>query len=129
MVNESINDMKEFSSNQKYGFLDELLGSGKSFSKEDLDRIDNAYQFTSSTNAEIEFRWFKLGLKNDYSKILEPTIHFITSQGRMKYTRPLYRELHNSTIGQDIAIPTFLNNRNFYHKIAAKMIAQDLGLS
>ena len=56
-------------------------------------------------------------------------IQFITTQGRMKYIRPLYRALFNSCLGKDIAVATFLRNKDFYHPIAAKMIAADLGVS
>jgi len=46
----------------------------------------------------------------------------------MKYVRPLYRALFNSRVGRDLAVPTFLDHRHFYHPIAAKMVATDLGV-
>ena len=58
--------------------------------------------------------------------ILPVVVRFITSQGRMKFVRPLYRALFHSDMGKDTAVSTFLENKDFYHPIAAKMIAADL---
>lgn len=56
-------------------------------------------------------------------------VYFITSQGRMKFVRPLYRALHESKMGKDLAVDAFLKNKDFYHPICAKMIASDLQLA
>lgn len=56
-------------------------------------------------------------------------VYFITTQGRMKYVRPLYRALHESKMGKDLAVDAFLKNKDFYHPICAKMIASDLKLT
>ncbi len=56
-------------------------------------------------------------------------VYFITSQGRMKFVRPLYRALHESEMGRDLAVDAFLKNKDFYHPICAKMIASDLKLT
>ena len=53
-------------------------------------------------------------------------VTFITSQGRMKYVRPLYRALRSSINGKDTAINTFKKYKNVYHPIARKMIEADL---
>lgn len=47
----------------------------------------------------------------------------------MKFVRPLYRALFESRVGKSIAVKTFLANEEFYHPIAAKMIARDLKVS
>lgn len=56
-------------------------------------------------------------------------VYFITSQGRMKFVRPLFRALHESEMGRDLAVDAFLKNKDFYHPICAKMIASDLKLT
>lgn len=56
-------------------------------------------------------------------------VYFITSQGRMKFVRPLFRALHESEMGRDLAMDAFLKNKDFYHPICAKMIASDLKLT
>ena len=47
----------------------------------------------------------------------------------MKFVRPLYRALHNSKMGRRVARKVFLQNKDFYHPICAKMIASDLRAS
>jgi leukotriene-A4 hydrolase len=46
----------------------------------------------------------------------------------MKFLRPLYRALFRSKMGRQLALDTFQEARASYHPIAAKMVAQDLGL-
>lgn len=49
------------------------------------------------------------------------------SQGRMKFTRPLYRELY--ALGGDTratAVNTFKERASFYHPICRTMVAKDL---
>jgi len=40
--------------------------------------------------------------------------------------RPLYRALYASKMGKQLAVIAFLQNKDFYHPICAKMIASDL---
>ena len=44
----------------------------------------------------------------------------------MKFIRPLYKALYHSQMGKDIAVSTFLQHKDFYHPIGAKMVASDL---
>ena len=45
-------------------------------------------------------------------EIVPDVIAFVTSQGRMKYVRPLYRALMQSKSGRDIAVVTFMKSKN-----------------
>jgi len=47
----------------------------------------------------------------------------------MKFVRPLYRALYQAESGKDLAKDTFLMNSDFYHPIAAKMLAVDMDVS
>lgn len=51
---------------------------------------------------------------------------FLSEQGRMKFLRPLYRALHKSKEGKQLALDTFAAQKDKYHPIAAKMVAADL---
>lgn len=62
-------------------------------------------------------------------EIIPSVVKFATEQGRMKFTRPLYRDLFNMKAGKDIAVKTFKKHRNTYHPICSKMVARDLGLA
>ncbi len=84
------------------------------------------YALDRSRNSELLFRYCLLAIAAEDESIVPVVVRFITSQGRMKYVRPLYRRLYRSKIGRDIAIDTFLEHKDIYHPIAAKMIAIDL---
>jgi hypothetical protein len=85
-------------------------------------------QFSASKNAEIRFRWLQLNIHANHEDMFHKAVEFLTSQGRMKYVRPMYRSLHNSKSGKELAKKTFVEHKGMYHSIAQKMIAKDLGL-
>ena len=58
-----------------------------------LEAMDREYQLSSSKNAEIRFRWTVLCLRAGAKFVVANALDFVTSQGRMKFTRPLYKEL------------------------------------
>lgn len=94
-----------------------------------LDLMDRLYGFTKSGNSEIRFRWQILCIKAEIEEIIPHAVKLLTEQGRMKFTRPLYRALYQSKMGREIARETFVKNQSRYHAICAKMVSRDLGLS
>jgi len=72
-----------------------------------LELLDRTYEFSSTRNCEIMLRWHQICIVCEAEWILPRVIEFISSQGRMKYVRPLYRLLRGSTMGRQIAIETF----------------------
>ena len=110
-------------------FLDSIIaaaGNTGPLKQSTIHSMNGLYHFGESRNAEILFRFCILAIASEYPDILPVVIRFITTQGRMKFVRPLYRALHKSKMGRQLAIDTFLSNAAFYHPIAAKMIASDL---
>jgi len=91
-----------------------------------LDAMNRLYNLAESRNSEILFRYCQLAIASEDESIIPIVVRFITSQGRMKYIRPLYKSLYRSNIGKDITVATFLKHKDMYHPIAAKMIAIDL---
>ena len=106
--------------------LNHVEDSDAPFSSELLQSIDRAYSLTSSNNSEVKFRWQSLCLHSDCDWIVPHVVNFITSQGRMKFVRPLYRLLRSSSVGAETAVQTFAANSESYHPIARKMVASDL---
>jgi len=125
----SPNDIHNWSANQIVVFLDKLLSAEPPLSKETIIKMEKTYQFTTSKNAEIRFRWYKLCVQAEFESILEPALAFLREQGRMKYTRPLYRALYKSKFGKEAAVAQFSKEKNIYHSICAKMVSKDLGLT
>ena len=91
--------------------------------------MEQLYKMNSKTNSEIKFRWLRLCLKGEWTDAFPHTVSFVLEQGRMKFVRPLYRDLFNCPGGgKTLATETFLKNKQIYHGIAAMMIARDLGI-
>jgi hypothetical protein len=72
-----------------------------------LELLDQTYEFSVTKNCEIMLRWHQICIVCEAQWILPRAVEFISSQGRMKYVRPLYRLLRGSTMGRQIAIETF----------------------
>jgi leukotriene-A4 hydrolase len=62
------------------------------------------------------------------SSIAPGVVDMLSSQGRMKYLRPLYRALFRSPTGKQLALDTFSKEGGRYHPIAKKMVEVDLQL-
>ena len=58
--------------------------------------------------------------------IVPDVVAFVTSMGRMKFVRPLYRALAGWPEQKAAAASTFAAHADSYHPIARKMLAQDL---
>ena len=121
--------IKGWSVQQVLLFLDALLEHATlwgAFSEATLLAIDKAYSFTASTNSEIKFKWQTLCIKSEVEWIVPHVVKFMTSAGRMKFARPLYRTLGASKMGSKLAIDTFRKHESMYHPIARKMVRSDL---
>ncbi|KAG5175679.1 leukotriene A4 hydrolase [Tribonema minus] len=93
-----------------------------------LRAMDAAYGLSAARNSELAFRWQLLCLRRRADFIVSHVLEFITSQGRMKFTRPLYRELNKRPETASQAVDAFMANADFYHPICRAMVAKDLGL-
>ena len=126
-------DIASWSTAQRTWCLDVLLSAVEDRSKplgpRTIEAMNAMYGFSEQKNAEVLFRFLMLAVPNapPGSDILDTAVRFITTQGRMKYVRPLYRTLRDSNSdSQALAISTFLANADFYHPTASKMLASDL---
>jgi leukotriene-A4 hydrolase len=121
-------DTSTWSSLQITNFLDELqtLAGDTPLKVETLNAMNRVHTFTDSRNSEILFRFCYMCVESEDLGILSAVIYFITAQGRMKFVRPLYRAMYKSEMAKEIAQQVFLDHKDFYHPICAKMIASDL---
>ncbi|GAB9473737.1 Leukotriene a-4 hydrolase/aminopeptidase [Globisporangium polare] len=101
--------------------------SFKLFSPAHLDAIDAFCQhhLTTTQNAELRFRWYTLSLRALDSRLLPTIKKFLKEQGRMKYVRPLYRDLCTA-VGYVKAANIFDQSKGLYHPIAVKMVQRDI---
>lgn len=47
-------------------------------------------------NPEILFKFILLGINYDYKPVLDLLPEFLSTVGRMKFCRPIYKELHKT---------------------------------
>ena len=88
----------------------------------------NYSRISNSNNSEVRFRWLRVCIKAKYEKCLDNALAMVTEQGRMKFTRPLYRDLNNWEFARAKAIETFKKNRPSMHNTTASLVAKDLNL-
>ena len=100
-------DLESFSSGQVQNFLDQLI-MAEPLSLESVAKMDAAYsKISSSKNSEIRFRWLRVCIKAKYEKCIDNALAMVTEQGRMKFTRPLYRDLYNWETAREKTVANF----------------------
>jgi leukotriene-A4 hydrolase len=118
------------SSEQLVAFLERLseLRAMTPLALPALKALDAAYALSAARNAEVRAAWLRLRVAAGDADCLPAVRTFLTEQGRMKYLRPLYRQLRRSRVPalRTAAADIFAQARAGYHPIAAKMVAQDL---
>ncbi|GFN92857.1 leukotriene a-4 hydrolase homolog [Plakobranchus ocellatus] len=83
----------EWTTYQILHFLDSLAESSP-LPAEGVKRLMMEYPFLlSSQNAEIRLRWCEIVIKNDIKTNFNDIRAFLTSQGKQKYTKPLYQHM------------------------------------
>ncbi|KAL3797745.1 hypothetical protein HJC23_000290 [Cyclotella cryptica] len=125
-------DISGWSTSQKICFLDALMSKctdrEQPLPMSTVSMMKTAYSMHETRNAEVLHRFCMISIESGDASIIPVVVRFITTQGRMKFVRPLYRALFLSEMGKDAAVATFLKHRNFYHPVCAKMLAKDLKL-
>jgi len=106
-------------------FLGALSAAG-GLSEKRLKRMDELYGLSASKNAEVRLKWQRLCIKLRLPFIVPHVVEFLKAQGRMKFVRPLYRDLFAWPEQAHVATSTFDEWKANYHPIARKMLATDL---
>ncbi len=118
-------DLESFNTQSKLLFLqavDGKIDQGTYF------LIDRLYHMSAIRNPEVRFAWLMQGLELKVKKeeLLHNVEAMLSEQGRMKFTRPLYRKL--AALDRERALRVFAKNSGEYHPICAKMVQKDLGI-
>lgn len=117
-------DISSWSANQVVVFLERVQEFKNPLKKADVHVMGQTYGFAKSGNVEVVSRYFTVGLKAMAEEVLEPTADLLGKVGRMKFVRPLYRQL--SLVDRELAVETFEKNKDFYHPICRGMVEKDL---
>lgn len=88
--------------------------------------LGTTYNISSSKNVELKAAYYVISLKAGDKKELPGVVELLSSVGRMKFVRPLYRKLNE--LDRDLAVKTFKENRDFYPSTTKGQLEKDLGL-
>ncbi|KAI9796629.1 MAG: hypothetical protein M1833_006069 [Piccolia ochrophora] len=120
----SKDDISDWTANQVVVFLERLQDSESPLPKEHIELMGERYGLAQSKNVEVVSRYFGLGLRSKDEAVYEPTSRLLGQVGRMKFVRPLYRQLNE--VDRSLAIKTFEKNKDFYHPICRGLVDKDL---
>lgn len=92
-----------------------------------LLRVDQAFDFTHSTNNEILGQWFRHVARVGYEPGFEALENFLISVGRRKFLTPVYKELAQTEDGKKRAKAIYAKARPNYHAVSTNTIDELLG--
>uniref|UniRef100_A0A8C2WTH3 Leukotriene A-4 hydrolase n=1 Tax=Cyclopterus lumpus TaxID=8103 RepID=A0A8C2WTH3_CYCLU len=118
-------DVKMLSSHQLIEFLSLLLQED-ALPVSHVKKMEEVYDLNAIMNSEIRFRWLRLCVRSRWEEAVPMALKMATEQGRMKYTRPLFRELSNYEKYRDEAVRVFLAHRAAMHPVTSGLVAKDL---
>ncbi|KAJ0057050.1 hypothetical protein NL108_000897, partial [Boleophthalmus pectinirostris] len=85
-------DVKTLSSSQLIELLTLLLQEDP-LPLTHVKKMQDLYNLNSYTNSEIRFRWLRLCVRSKWEEMVPVALRMATEQGRLKYTRPLFRQV------------------------------------
>nr|XP_014343641.1 PREDICTED: leukotriene A-4 hydrolase [Latimeria chalumnae] len=97
-------------------------------------RFFDSYVVRSNTSEQFpkcqapHFRWLRLCIRARWEEAIPLAVQMATEQGRMKFTRPLFRDLYNFDKSRELAVSTFLKHRSCMHPVTALLVGKDLGI-
>ncbi|MCI0570855.1 MAG: M1 family metallopeptidase [Myxococcaceae bacterium] len=94
----------------------------KTLSSAQMASLDGAFHFTQAGNSEVHFAWLEKVIANRYEPAMPALETFLTSQGRGKFVRPLYKQLKESDWGAPVAKRIYAQARPLYHPVVAGQV-------
>lgn len=120
-------DFENLTAEQKIYLLQKLFESEAQPVKK-LEKLETLFDMENIKNAELKFRWLRIGIKAKWNEKIKAALDWITVVGRMKYVRPLYRDLYNWEEARNKAIETYNNNKYRMMHVVSYTLGQDLHL-
>lgn len=120
-------DLDQFQTTQIIQFLALVLKSNH-FTLLKVKAMQEAYDYNSSGNCEILLRWLRTCVKFKWIEQLELVYKFINTTGRMKYVRPIYRDLYSWEETRSTTIDNYEKNKMSMMYVCRHTVAKDLHL-
>ncbi|KAK3778253.1 hypothetical protein RRG08_060179 [Elysia crispata] len=124
----SKDDMNNWPSLLVRQFLQFLLDEENSLPLVKVIQMEQVYSFNAVKNSEVRFRWLRLCIKAKWVDCIHLALGFVTEQGRMKFVRPIYRDLYAWEEARLETITNFTRVRSEMHSTTAQLVAKDLHL-
>nr|XP_021511142.1 leukotriene A-4 hydrolase [Meriones unguiculatus] len=121
----SIADLKDLSSHQLNEFLAQVLQKAP-LPLGHIKRMQEVYNFNAISNSEIRFRWLRLCIQSKWEEAIPLALKMATEQGRMKFTRPLFKDLAAFDKSHDQAVRTYQEHKASMHPVTAMLVGKDL---
>jgi aminopeptidase N len=83
-----------------------------------LTDLDRTFRLSERRNSEVLFAWLRVAIRTRYEPALPALEHFLTSQGRRKFLKPLYEDLMKTDWGKDEARRIYARARPLYHSMS-----------
>ena len=106
----SSSDINGWAAGQVVVFLEKLHG-GSHVPASIAEELDEAYALNTARNTEVRLRFYQVALEDTNSKYTQHAAEWVSTQGRMKYCRTIYKALVR--VAPELARRTFEENRGF----------------
>lgn len=87
---------------------------------EQLAELDSVFSLTTSKNNEIAHSWLLIAVNNQYKPAYERLYSYLTSIGRNKLVKPLYKALSETAEGKAFGKRAFEEAKPGYHPLTVK---------
>lgn len=116
---------------QTIEFLTELVQNPNNteITEEWISLLEETYNFRNTRNTALLFPLARLYVKGRLTNRLNQVFAFANSNFRMKYVRPVYRDLAKWPEAKPLAIENFLKVKDQMMKFCAQSVAKDLGIT
>ncbi|XP_030076849.1 aminopeptidase B [Microcaecilia unicolor] len=120
-------DISTWKTYQLVYFLDRILVKSP-LPDGNLEKMSNMYpKISKASNAELKLRWSQLVIKNNHETDFCKVKQFLHSQGKQKYTLPIYRALYSgSEAAKTLAMETFAETAPRLHVNVQKYVKKIL---
>ncbi|XP_037958023.1 leukotriene A-4 hydrolase isoform X2 [Teleopsis dalmanni] len=121
---------QKISSHQLIDFLGKLIECEEivNLNEKKIELLESTYNLKNSKNSEVQFRLMRLCIRAKLMDRINDIIAFANSNFRMKFCRPIYRDLGKWPEAKPIAITNFERVKDQMMAVCSHTIAKDLGL-
>lgn len=120
-------DLAPLSPTQKIILMQFL--TDEKLTKEQAKKIGEVFETKSLKNCEMLFSWYRICLKAGIEDNVDEILKWISEVGRMKYVRPLYRDMYNFEVVRAKAIENYKKTKPAMMHVTAYTVGQDLKLN